>query len=449
MTLVQNLLPHQLALVEEYRSGSAPQVVELNAPVGAGKSYTLAVIAAERAAAGVLVIVVLPHMALVAQWTQLLDQIGISPTAVYANTADFRLALDKGALLWPDPGLVVCTSSVIKSPLAAKTLVNTSPSLLVVDDVAAPGSSEVGRSLRALATRAHQLIFTGRRANALFPASDMRRWTFPLVDREGQPVAPEFSVRVHEYPGNLAEAELVRKAIEFFGQLPSIIPNLFLTRTAIQSALLNGVQKLENPELSSRQETDQEPEAELALFEAPDRPEAPDRRMIDAIWKLLDEFDDLPPDGRLLAAIEEARSAFGQRRPVVIVTGLVQEVDYLAAAIDSHGLPVSTVTAGMRTEERLSAAENLRTDNILVVTSAFFTDMLRPLPDGTRNIWFNPPKTRRQAQQRLGLGMSSHGVEIVLLRAVPPVTPADELVERLEVILQNPWQESELREELT
>ena len=73
--------------------------------------------------------------------------------------------------------------------------------------------------------------------------------------------------------------------------------------------------------------------------------------------------------------------------------------------------------------------EILRIGTVLVVTAAFFTDIQRPLPDGTRNLWFNPPTTPRQAQQRLGLGMSSHGVEIVLFRAVPPVTPADELVE--------------------
>ncbi len=88
-------------------------------------------------------------------------------------------------------------------------------------------------------------------------------------------------------------------------------------------------------------------------------PETPDREMIEAIWKILDDFDDLPPDGRLLAAVEEARAAFDQGHPVVITTSLVQEVDYLAAAIESHGMPVSTATASMRLDERLSAAKNL------------------------------------------------------------------------------------------
>jgi hypothetical protein len=442
MTLVQNLLPHQLALVEEYRSGSAPHVVELDAPVGAGKSRALAVIAAERAAAGAQVIVVLPHVALVTQMIHLVNQIGTAPTAVYATPAEFRLALDKGPLPWPDSGLVICSASVIRSPLAIKTLANTAPSLLVVDEVAASVSSELGQSLRALAARAHQVIFTGKRVAALFQAPDKRRWTFPLTDREGRPVAPEFSVRIHEYPGNPAEAELVRKAIGFFDQLPSAVPNLFFTRPAIQSALLKRVRRLENPEQLPPQEEGEESKIKQAPFEALDQ------RMIEAIWRMLDDFDDLSPDGRLLAAVEEARLASGQGYPVMIVTGLVQEVDYLAAAIGSHGLPVSTVTGSMRLEERLSAAENLRIGTVLVVTAAFFTDIQRPLPDGTRNLWFNPPTTRRQAQQRLGLGMSSHGVEIVLFRAVPPVTPADELVERLDFILQSPWQETELGDEL-
>jgi hypothetical protein len=436
MTSAHDLLPHQLALVEEYRSESAPRVVQLDAPVGAGKSRALAVIAAERAGAGDLVIVVLPSAALVAQMTQFLNQVGSPPVAVYTTLAQFRLALDKGVTPWPNSGLVICSASVIQSPLATRALANTSPSLLVVDDVAASGASDLGRSLQALATRAHQIIFTEKKGDAWFPGSDMRRWTFPLTDREGRPVAPDFSVRVHEYPGDPIEARLVRRAMEFFQQLPSVVPNIFFTRTAIQSALLKRARKLETPEQLSLLDVDQE---ELPMEQT--LLQSPDQRTIEAIWKTLDDFDELPPDGRLIAAIEEARLAVDQGLPVVIVAGLVQEVDYLAAAIEADGIPVSIVTASMRFDERLGAADKLRPGTVLVVTSAFFTDMQRPLPDGTRNLWFSPPRTRRQTQRRLGLGMSSHNVEIVLFRAIPHVTPADELVERLEVILQNPWHE--------
>lgn len=442
MTSVDKLLPAQLALVKEYRSRSAPHVVRLDAPVGTGKSITLAVIAAERALSGELVIVVLPSVALVEQMIQQLSEAGASPAAVYATPAEFRLALDKNTTPWPDSGAVVCTASVIRSPLATRELANTSPSLLVLDDVAASGSSDLGRSLQTLAVRADQIIFTDNRADALFPASGVRRWTFPLIDRESRLVAPKFSVRVHEYPGDAAEGELVREAIEFFRQLPSAVPSLFFTRTAIQSALLNRVRRLENPEHMPFEEADQE---ELKLTQTEFQP--PDRPTIDAIWRMLDHFDDLPPDGRLLAAIEEVKSAFDLRLPVVISAGLIQEVDYLAVAIESHGLPVSAVTTSMRSEERLRAIENLRPGTALLVTAAFFADMQRPLPNGTRSLWFNPPRTRSQVQRRLGLGMRSRDVEIVLFKAVPPVTPADEIVERLEAILQNPWQEPALRED--
>jgi hypothetical protein len=441
VTSVDNLLPHQLALVEEYRSRSAPQVVRLDAPVGSGKSYTLAVIAAERSLSGDLVIIVLPMVALVMQMVEQLNEAGVSPVAVYVNPAEFRLTLDKDIPPWPDSGVVICTTSVIRSPLAARALANTSPSLLIVDDVAASGSSELGRSLQALAARTGQIIFTDARADASFPASDVRRWTFPLIDRAGRLVAPEFSVRVHEYPGNLAEGELVRQAIEFFRQLP-VIPSIFFTRTAIQSALLNLVRRLENPEQLSFEEAGRE-ELKPAQAEV----QTPDGPTIDAIWRMLDQFDNMPSDGRLLAVIEEVRSAFDLRLPAVISAGLVQEVDYLAAAIESHGFPVSTATASMRSEERLRAAENLRPGTALVVTAGFFADIQRPLPSGTRSLWFNPPRTRSQVQRRLGLGMSSHDVEIVLFKAVPPVTPADEIVERLEAILQNPWQEPPLSED--
>jgi hypothetical protein len=196
------------------------------------------------------------------------------------------------------------------------------------------------------------------------------------------------------------------------------------------------VRRLETPEkLPLWEEGQKESEAEQAWSPAFDR------RVIEATWELLDRFDDLAPDRRLLAAMEEIRSASGEGRPLVIVTGLAQEVDYLVAAIRSPQVSISTVTARTPPEERLAATENLRMGSVLVVTTAFFVAMQRPLPNGTRSVWFMPPRTQRQIQQRLGLGMSSNGVEIVLLRATPPVTPADELLDRLERILQNPWQE--------
>jgi hypothetical protein len=445
MTLVQDLFPHQLALVEEYRSGSAPHVVELDAPVGTGKTITLAVIAAERASVGGLVVVVLPHRALIAQMIHVLNQIGTYPITVYATPADFRLALDKGVPPWPNSGLVVCSTTVIRSPLTINTLTNVAPALLILDEVAASISSELGQSLRALANRTHQILFTGNRAATLLPTSDTRTWTFPLIDNEGHLVAPEFSVRVHEYPGDQTEAALTQKAIELLRNLPLVLnappatSNVY-TRPAIQVALLSGVRQLENPEKLPLQEKGRDLEVAQTLAEASNQ------MTVEAIWRMLDDFDNLPEDTRLVAAVEEVKSAFEHGYPTLISTSIVQEVDYLAAAIESHGMPVSTVTGSTKLKDRASAAENLQAGTVLVATSAFFTDMQRPLPRGTRNLWFNPPRTRRQVQQRLGLGMSSHSVEIVLFKAVPPVTPADQLIQRLVAILQSPWQEPELED---
>ncbi len=161
------------------------------------------------------------------------------------------------------------------------------------------------------------------------------------------------------------------------------------------------------------------------------------------MWRLLEDFDSLPQDERILSLIEETRSASDLGFPVTITTGLVQEADYVAAAMQSHGFPVSTVTASLPAAGRADAVAKLQSGGVLVVTFPFFSDMQRPLPNGTRNLWFRPPANRRQVQQLLGLGMSSRGVEVVLFRAVPPVTPADEVVDNLEAILENPWQGSD------
>jgi hypothetical protein len=93
----------------------------------------------------------------------------------------------------------------------------------------------------------------------------------------------------------------------------------------------------------------------------------------------------------------------------------------------------------------MAAAGGLREGGVLVATPEFFADIQRPLPSGTRSVWFTPPRSQHQLQQRLGFGMSSAGVEIVLLKATPPVTQADELVNQVEAMLRNPWQEQEGR----
>jgi len=380
---------------------------------------------------------VLSHNLLVRQMTELLSQLGARPAAIFASPADLRLALDERDSPLPDSGLVVCSTSVVLSPVAAKVLSTASPSLLIVDDVPASLSSALGRPLSALADRAQRVIFTDGAANAWFPASEKRIWTFPLTGNDGRQIAPEFSVRIREYPGNPTEAVLVRRAVQLFDRLPSAIPSLFFTRTAIQSALLHRVRLFENPEQVSQEEASQE--EDIARSWSPDAR----REAIETLWRLLEDFDSLPQDERILSLIEETRSASDLGFPVTITTGLVQEADYVAAAMQSHGFPVSTVTASLPAAGRADAVAKLQSGGVLVVTFPFFSDMQRPLPNGTRNLWFRPPANRRQVQQLLGLGMSSRGVEVVLFRAVPPVTPADEVVDNLEAILENPWQGSD------
>ncbi len=223
------LLPHQQALIEEYRSGSAPRVVALDAPVGSGKTLTLATIAAERAAHGDLVLMVLSHNLLVRQMTELLSQLGARPAAIFASPADLRLALDERDSPLPDSGLVVCSTSVVLSPVAAKVLSTASPSLLIVDDVPASLSSALGRPLSALADRAQRVIFTDGAANAWFPASEKRIWTFPLTGNDGRQIAPEFSVRIREYPGNPTDFCIVSGC--------SRIPSRFLRKKPLRKKI--------------------------------------------------------------------------------------------------------------------------------------------------------------------------------------------------------------------
>jgi hypothetical protein len=438
MTSIESLLPHQHRLVEEYRSGLAPRVVALDAPTGTGKSFALAVIAAERASEGGLVMVVTQPV-LVPQWARLVADAGVIPSAVYASPADFRLAVDTEAAPWPDSGVVIFGYSVARSPFSAKTLLGAAPSLLVVDDVAVSAGSELGRSLRALADRATQVIFTRAGPNAWFPPHETRRWTYPLSNKQGQPVAPHLQVRVHDYEGDQAEAEIVEQASALLRQVEYPLKGALLTRPAFQSALLSFVQR---PKVSEQLPLFEEEGADESVPKH-DWSTSLDPEATDTAWNLLDRFDNLGPDRRLLATIQEMKSASERGRTVLIVSSLVQEVDYLAAAIDSPEIPIVTVTGRAPLNQRLAASGKLRAGSVLIVTSLFFSSMQSPLPNGTRTIWFTPPRSQRELRQRLGTGMSNNSLEVVLLRAIPPVSPADELVDSLTEVLQDPWHDYE------
>ena len=235
--ITEGLLPHQRALVEEYRTGLAPHTVALDGPPGIGKSRTLAAIAAERAEAGELVIVVVPRP-LVSQWTQEFAGAGVVPTAIYESPADFRMAFDASNPPWPEDGLVVCSSSVLKTPLAARTLVTASPSLLVIDEVRASTSSALGESLRRLGVRAHQILTTVIVRNSWLQDFETRRWSYPLVDDDGRPIIPRFAVRVHDYEGDPAETALMLDSVNLLRQANYLVAGVLQTRSAIQFALL-------------------------------------------------------------------------------------------------------------------------------------------------------------------------------------------------------------------
>jgi superfamily II DNA or RNA helicase len=426
-------MQHQVELIEEYRTGSAPRVVVLDAPVGSGKSVTLAAIAADRAAHGDLVLMVMPRL-MVPQARELVANFGeVSPT-VYSAPSDFRLALGEEASPWPESGVVICSTSVISSPVAMKALPRVVPSLLMVDDVWVSRNSDLARSLAILSEQSAKVLVTGREEQYWFLSAAIRRWTFPLVDSQGRLVTPEFSVRVHEYRGDPVERELVRQAVELLGRSPFLTSSQSSTRIAIQSSLLRLVQRLQDPDrlpTSYREER-----AKLSRQDEVDR-----QMVIDSMWRVLDAFDDLPQDGRLLAVVEEISTAFDALRPVLIVTGLVKEADYIAAAAQEYGLSVSTITMSTRREARVSALADMQAGGALIATAQVLTEAQRPLPDRTRSLWFAPPASRRQTQQRLGIGISSRDIEIVLFKAVPPVTPADESLGRLEEILRDLWQE--------
>jgi hypothetical protein len=434
MTDVVELFPHQRRLVDEYRSGAAPRVVALIAQPGLGKTRAVAVIAADRAKVGGLVIIVTPPV-LVRQWAQEVRDAGAAPVSMYAKPADLRLALEKQAAAWPPSGIVICSSSVVGTPLAARTLHGISPSLFVADELRFSATSDTGRSLRALSDTADQAIFIDIRpnatANAWYPAHEDRRWTLPLAEAEGRNVRSHLSVRTHQYTGDPVEAEIVRNALEVLESARYPYRHQLLTRPAIQSALLSLVRRLQEPRQAAPKEVEIEPERLWV-------PKL-DSSAAEIAWQLLDRFDELTQDGRLLAVMQETRSAIDDQRPVIIVTELPDEADYVAAALGRDAELTPVVTARMTFEESLVAVESLRAGEILVVTAPVSLASTKGnLPDRILNIWFAAPSAGWRLQEWLGAATLRSTIEVALLKAVPPVTPADLFVDQMELPVENP-----------
>jgi hypothetical protein len=344
------------------------------------------------------------------------------------------MALDRFVFPWPEEGLVVAASSVLRSPLGEKVFEQLRPAMLIVDEIAATASSRLGTALAALADRSRQVIVTtAGRPVAWYPRGETRQWTYPLVDNDGRPFGPRFAVRVHDYVGEPDEAALVTEVVDALRGIGYPFVAALTTRPAIHAALLSVIRRIEAPGQLLLWE---EGQAEFD-FDTDWKANA-DRRTLDLLWSLVDAFDELPPDRRLEATLEETSAAFREDRPVLVVTEEVRELEYVIAALESDGRAVASIHAGQREKERRAALGALSDGSVLVATHAALS-YEAGLPYGTRSIWFTPPRGADRARRWLSVGVWSHEVEIVLLRAMPSTTRADDAVESLRSFLENPW----------
>jgi hypothetical protein len=321
--------------------------------------------------------------------------------------------------------------------LVVKTLSSTTPSLVITDEVAPSAGSQVGRSLRVLVDRSRQAIVTaGGGPNRWHPEGEKRTWTYPLVDTAGRPFGTSFRYRIREFDSDPAEVEVTHAALELLARVAYPSRAAPLTRSAIQAALLGLVQRMEAPEQMPLWD-----EGQMELDAEQGWSTTADAGIAESAWELLDGLDDLASDGRLTATTHEIESAIAEDRPVVVICERVREVDYVIAAMRSRNVPAEVMTGQTPTQERNLAVARFVAGGVIVATASVLSSMQRPLPHGTRSIWFSPPRTSDEVRQRLSQSIASVSVEIVLLRATPPATPADRLVDQVMVTLADPWGE--------
>lgn len=419
------LYPHQQDLVDEFARGANPSAVLLRAPVGVGRSTALAAVALERARAGDLVLLVAPS-ALIAQWIEQFAA-SLDEPVVIRTPSDVRLLVEEPGWAWPDNGIILMSMSALRAPVVQKVLEPLRPSLAVIDEGRGHLGASISDSLATLAQRADRVLVAGGSDEGQWLDSpEIRSWHGPLRSADGEVLGPAVNARVVDYPSLKKEVDLAHAARRLLARMRAPVSMLGQTRPSMQAAMLTVVRRLESPE-------------QLPLMEEDGQRELPfdagwyrsvERELVENCWDLLDQLDDLPDDPRLTAVESEVARATSEGRPVMVVAERVAEIEYLAAALDGKVQVILSVTGSTTQPERSDRMRKLVTGAVVIATAAALGGV-PPLPDGTMAILYATPRDDENVRNWLPLSPTAKGIEAVLLKASPSMTPRDDLVEEI------------------
>jgi superfamily II DNA or RNA helicase len=363
------------------RSPDCPPRAVVRVLPGAGVRTVLAQFALEVSARD-LVLVLAPSLLLVEQWAARLSE-GGARVRVLRSAAD-ALELRSQAGTGSTRGIVLCTFARAGHGQALAALGENRFQLVVYDGVA------------------------GSVPEALAAATDSALRSVAVVSGT-TPFAWEGSVTLLEVTER-SFAEAVREIT---------LTNHQFEETPTDSVALPEAQTLLARYLPGFEGDRTAPATPASLHEmllkiatstvAAGEPSAEDK---EAAWHLIDTLESISsPDQRLLALDQALRRDVGADKWVVVVPAQADAV-YVADHLASQGLTVRLLTSATPLEDREAMVS---WDYPAIVATSAGLSSLRQWPRGYGAVWWTPPRSRAEYEERMTLLATGGRVEVVTL----------------------------------
>jgi hypothetical protein len=406
---VISFMPHQQQLLEHLEREPRQPAVLLSAPPGAGLNAVVARFAVNSARRREPVVVITDRRVLVDQWAYQLTQAEADWVVRLTASSDVLMELDRMQSAPSPSRILIVTIQLLSQGSGRKLAEALRPGVLIVDRISGLGSGLRRELIEGLALRSGSVIvLTGATRPEWFRPTESIDWTL----RDVLYSLP--SVETLSYQPSDHENVVYDRVLELLSDATGDLRLRGLTRPAIHASILELIARLSGDQIYELENGDE------ALTTAGEIQVRNDLRstVLQEAWAVIDSLEELGDDGRLEATQNLVRRAAKERRLCIVTTELVVEADYVAAYLQSHGIPVFLLTAENLSVHWQHLQEALTERGVLVVTNAVF-DLLPSLPARPQVIWWSSPQTPAQSRRWLALAARVPQSTIIAIIAQP------------------------------
>lgn len=436
----------QAEFAKSFLGDSAKRHQILVAPPGTGKSTTGAAIVASFAATrSVRVLVLIPGLALRAQWAHQIRSLGCPSEVLMVDQKAYRQVLSESPIdqtAWDKPGVYILSMDFARKSVIASGLKEARWDLVVVDDaerMTSPLASALLQDLIEAGGVGRLLLLSSVHTPALsnwiktFPtwggssaAIQATEWTGPLLQWDGTTVGrPEITLELVSYRPGPDELDFVRRLQDAIPPLRKALgPGDFLTRMLSRraaSSLFAAEQSLrtlrrrlteesvrdpESQEHRNRREPDGGDTKQLTdTSSTPPETKLDPGQVVSLVDGCLDSLELVESDAKLAVAKQVIRRSLSsgpvREARVCVLTGFTDTASYVATALTELDARVQKLTGSMSDDARRLGFEQFRqTGGILVCTDATLEGM--DLSQVRDVLHYDLPGSDRRLDQRLG-----------------------------------------------